>query len=335
MLGNTNANGKYFAKVLTPTTYELYTTSALTAGTGRPGNAAYVASTTDTWSANLKRGSAITLDVDYAVDTASPPKVTFKNASASATEIRYALASHTPAGNPAEINVSIDPVLVPSDANTIGGIPFSQVFSSAIPATNKFDFNISGFASSSLNGNLLGLQVPNAITVGAGLDKPASFDLNFDGIKTTIANLTDPSKISLAQIISGVKAVLTMIEAGFKDDLMTQVPLVGDNVNLDDSFVGKLRSMINKLDSVVSTQGGPLESVRAQVQQSIFDSLGPNGFEDSQAESTAAQRSKRCGQRGSGRFPRYRYHDPIANDSDCRSRVWDQSKYRRSRQDRC
>ena len=278
VLGNTNANGKYFAKVLTSTTYELFTTAALTTGTGRPGNAAYVASTTDTWSANLKRGTAITLDVDYALDAANPPRVTFKNASASATELRYSLASHTPAANPALINVTIDPTLVPSDANTIGGIPFSQVFSSTIPVANKFDFNLSGFASSSLNGNLLGLQVPNAITVGAGLDKPASFDLNFDGIKNTIANLTDPSKISLTQIISGLKAVLTVIEAGLKDDLLAKLPLVGDNVNLNDSFIGKLRSMINRLDSVVSTQGGPLEAVRAQVQQSIFDSLGPNGL---------------------------------------------------------
>ncbi len=222
--------------------------------------------------------TAIALDVDYAVDTASPPRVTFKNASASATELRYSLASHTPAANPAEINVLDRSCTCPKRREHHRGIPFSQVFSTAIPVANKFDFNLSGFASSSLNGNFLGLQVSSAITVGAGLDKPTSFDLNFDGIKNTIANLTDPSKISLAQIISGVKAVLTMIEAGIKDDLLTQMPLVGDNVNLDNSFVGKLRTMINQLDSIVSTQGGPLEAVRAQVQQSIFNSLGPNGL---------------------------------------------------------
>ncbi len=90
--------------------------------------------------------------------------------------------------------------------------------------------------------------------MGAGLDKPTSFDLNFDGIKNTIANLTDPSKISLAQIISGMKAVLTMIEAGIKDDLLTKMPLVGDNVDLDKSFIGNLRKMIDRLDSVISTE---------------------------------------------------------------------------------
>ncbi len=165
VLGNTNANGKYFAKVLTATTYQLFTDSAMTIG--RAGNAAYVASTTDTWSANLKRGSAITQDVDYAVDTANPPRIAFKNASESTTEIRYSLASHTPTANPAEINVTIDPFLrnraanpTTGDGNTIGGIPFSDVFSSTIPVANKFDFNISGFASASLDGNFLGLPVP-------------------------------------------------------------------------------------------------------------------------------------------------------------------------------
>ncbi len=143
VLGNTNANGKYFAKVLTPTTYELYTTAALTAGTGRAGNAAYVASPTNIWSANLKRGSSTTLDVDYAFSTANPLNIIFKNASATTTEIRYSLASDTPGTNPASINVTIDPALVPSDGNTIGGVPFSQIFSSTIPAANKFDFNIS------------------------------------------------------------------------------------------------------------------------------------------------------------------------------------------------
>ncbi len=282
VLGNTNANGKYFAKVLTSTTFSLFTNKELTQA--RAGNAAYTSG--GSWSVVLTRGSASTLpNVDYSMSTANPPVITFKNATTATTRVEYSLASAVPSAVPASASFTIDPFLTSlaasnttGDGNTIGGIPFSQVFATSTPIANKFDFSLNGIASASLSGNFAGVNVPNAVAVVVSLNQPTNVDLNFDGVKNYIASLTDPSKLNITQLISGVKAILSMIESGMKSDLLEKLPLIGSGVDLTGSFVGKLRTMINQLDSVVSSTNGSIEAVRASVQQSIFNSLGPAGL---------------------------------------------------------
>ncbi len=129
VLGNTNANGSYYAKVLTANTFELYTNRQLTQA--RNGNAAYTSG--GSWSVALSRGSALGAGVDYTMSSASPPQITFANATTSTTRVTYSLASATPAAAPTSVGFSIDSALVPSDNNTIGGIPFTQILSSTIP----------------------------------------------------------------------------------------------------------------------------------------------------------------------------------------------------------
>ncbi len=66
----------------------------------------------------LKRGKLITdAGIDYVLNTtASPPTIQFKVATTAGTQVEYSSAS-----SPAQalVGFSIDPLLVPSDANTI------------------------------------------------------------------------------------------------------------------------------------------------------------------------------------------------------------------------
>ncbi len=105
----------------------------------------------------------------------------------------------------------------------------------------------------------------------------AVIDLKFDGVKDYIADLSDPSQLSLAQMISGVRALLTTVESGLKSDLLSKLPLIGDSLDLSGTFVGKLRRMVDQLETVINTGAETLELVKASVQDAIFKALGPGG----------------------------------------------------------
>ncbi len=72
----------------------------------------------------------------------------------------------------------------------------------------KFDFEIDGMAVASLDANLAGLNVPDAITVALSLDHPADLEVRFDGIQDFVSGLTDLGQLNLSQLIAGLRAVL-------------------------------------------------------------------------------------------------------------------------------
>ena len=226
----------------------------------------------------VKRGSVVLVGgtqlsspgVDYVLDTTvSPQIIRFKVATTAGTQVEY--------GASAKIGVNINPALTPSDGNTLGGLPFTQVFNTGIPLANKFQFVIDGSANAALNGTFLGTTITNAITVGVNLDQPTSFNLNFDGVRNYINSLSNPSQLNLTQIVAGVKQLLTMIESGLKSDLLEKLPLIGNGLDLNNSFLGKLRTMVDRLDGLLSSASGALDALRGQVQNVIYDSLGPGG----------------------------------------------------------
>ncbi|MCA9125996.1 MAG: DNRLRE domain-containing protein, partial [Planctomycetales bacterium] len=218
-----------------------------------------------------------TLDrgTDYTLETSnSPPTVQFTNPTTAATEIQYAPAV---GASQASIGVSVDPTLVPSDNNTLGGIPFSQLFSTFTPLSDKFDFNVSGIASASLDANLASAHVPDAITVVLSLDHPTQPQIEFDGITDYLENLVDPSQISLGKLITGTRTVLETVEAGLTSDLLEQLPLIGEGVDLGASFVGKLKSMLDSLETEIANANGTLQDASDRIKRAIFDVLGPRG----------------------------------------------------------
>ncbi len=159
--GNTNANGSYYVKVLSANTFSLFTNASLTVG--RAGNGAYTSG--GLWTVILTRGATLGAGVDYTMNAASPPQITFASPTVSSTRVT----------TPAVVNFSIDSGLTPSDNNTIGGIPLTQIFSSAIPLVNKFDFVLNGMATASLDANLLGTPINDAITVIVDLNQPGGY----------------------------------------------------------------------------------------------------------------------------------------------------------------
>ena len=212
--------------------------------------------------------------VDFTYDT-STRRITFTSALTSAAEAHYALASET---DGAGIDIGVNQALAPSDSNTIGGISFAQLVDST-PFSSNFDFNSQGVAIASLDANIAGLDINNAITVIASLDKPLDPQISFDGITNYLSGLTDLSNLSLSQIISGTRAVLSTVENGLKSDLLEQLPLIGENINLDQSFIGKLRSMIDELEFVINGSDSAIDALVGEVQQAIFNSIGPGGVD--------------------------------------------------------
>ncbi len=131
----------------------------------------------------LNRGNSLSdPGVDYIVNTSTlPPTIQFVSSTTGATVVEYTTTAS--ALDNASIELNIDPALIPTDNNTIGGIPFSQLFSTSIPLENKFDFGLNGMAVASLDANLAGLPINDAITVVLSLDQPGDIDINFDGVK--------------------------------------------------------------------------------------------------------------------------------------------------------
>ncbi|MCC6508377.1 MAG: hypothetical protein IT423_04670, partial [Pirellulaceae bacterium] len=225
----------------------------------------------------LKRGNLLTdVGVDYIVETTvSPARLRFRTATTAGTQVEYATATSP---ENASISILVDPDLVPADANTIGGISFAQVFSSTIPLADKFNLTLNGMALASLDASLLGQPpIEDAVTVVVGLNNPTAVSIRFDGVKDFINSLTDLRGMNLQQLVSGARALVSVIETSVKDDLLQKMPLVGDNVNLNDTFVGKLKRMIDELESLLNRVTGSVDALKFQIQSSIFNSLGPGG----------------------------------------------------------
>ncbi len=177
----------------------------------------------------------------------------------------------------ASVGITIDPALVPSDGNTIGGIPFSQIFSTSIPVANKFDFNLNGIAMAALDANLLGTSVDDAITVAVGLSNPTLVELRFEGVSDFLGGLTDLGSMNLQQLIAGARELLTLIESGLKSDLLEKLPLIGEGLDLGATFIGKLKTMIDQLEDLLDTASGSVNALQSQIQSTIFNTLGPGG----------------------------------------------------------
>ncbi|WP_372894369.1 LEPR-XLL domain-containing protein, partial [Stieleria sp.] len=237
--------------------------------------------------------------VSHAGATANDPDIVLKEGedfTLTGTTLTVTKATTTPievayaaTNAPAAISVLVDPALIPSDNNTIGldaaepfrAIPFSQVFSSAIPLSDKFDFNVAGFATASLDAELPVLgTVDNAITVALSLDHPTKPQFNFAGITDFFAN--PPAgfglgNLSIGQIISGTKAVLSKVESGLKSDLLENLPLIGEIGDLGGTFIGDLNKMVDDLEVLINDSSSGISALVAEVQQQIWQTLGPAG----------------------------------------------------------
>ncbi|MEZ6089228.1 MAG: hypothetical protein R3C05_14595 [Pirellulaceae bacterium] len=142
---------------------------------------------------------------------------------------------------------------------------------------DRFVYDINGIATATLDASLAGITIPGAITVVASLDHPTKPQIRFDGIQTYLDGLTDLSQLSFGQIVSGTRAILNTVESGLKSDLLEQLPLIGDGVDLNNSFIGKLNGMLDELDALFAASDSATDAIKVEVQQRIFAALGPAG----------------------------------------------------------
>ena len=221
--------------------------------------------------------------------------VTLSSSATHPLEVLYA-AESSGSTDGASIGVSVRTDVTPIDGNTIvsildnntpddvsddtvviGAIPFSQVFSSSFRET--FAFNSTGIATATLDAALpLGVTLDDAITVAFSLDHPGIPQLSFGEITNFFQNPNlGVGQLSLDQLIDGTRSVLDTIESGLKSDLLEQLPLIGEGVDLGQSFVGDLRGVVDQIETVLQTADDAIDSVISRIQQEIFAALGPAG----------------------------------------------------------
>ena len=187
-------------------------------------------------------------------------------------------------GNPsadARINVSVNKATVPSDGNTVGGIPLAQLLG-AIGST--FTFSLDGEVDVDFDATLPGSNNPVTDAVQlldfdpfSGVAPSFDFSNLTDGVNQYLASLTDLSSMSLDQMIQGTRTVLDTIENGLSAGVLESLPLIGDGVDLSQSFVGELQNLVDQFESLVNSSEESVDALIGEIQDLIYDNLGPAG----------------------------------------------------------
>ena len=182
---------------------------------------------------------------------------------------------------PASISVSVDQ---PAIANPLNAIPIADLFTGGLGS--NLTFAMDGEVDLNLDATLPGaISVSDAITLDdfdpfqgvTQLKDAIDFSGVTDGVNQYLNNLSGLSSMSLDQLIAGSRTVLTTIESGLTTDVLSNIPLVGDGVDLSASFVGELQALIDQFETLVNASEESVDALLGELQQVIFDALGPNG----------------------------------------------------------
>ncbi|MEZ6133641.1 MAG: Ig-like domain-containing protein [Pirellulaceae bacterium] len=216
---------------------------------------------------------AITADIDSTLDVTAKIRG-FEAGLDGTAELR---AASDPL-NPASIAVSLNSA-PPTDGNTIGAIPLSQLFDGGL--ANKFTFALDGEAAATFNATLPGVgKFTDAIEVNytLGGTSPTLDYFNLTaGVESYLQGLTDLSNMSLDQLISGTRTVLSTIESGLTSDLLSNLPLIGEGVDLGASFVGELQGLVDQFETLINSTDDSVDKLVGEIQDLIFAALGPAG----------------------------------------------------------
>ncbi len=155
------------------------------------------------------------------------------------------------------------------DMNVLGAVPFSDLFDVEVTGETR------GMLLGSFDADLLGTDVDNLLVLAASLEHPLQPQITFDPDALSSLFQLD---FDLKTIVAGIDRLLAEIEESMTG-AVGSLPLAGDNIDFDQTFIGKLRSnfTLPLLDLLCNT-AGTLEEVADEVQQFIYDQLGPNGL---------------------------------------------------------
>lgn len=155
-------------------------------------------------------------------------------------------------------------------SNAIGAVAFGDLAS-----LTTVTADIHGLVLGSIDGHFLNNDVENALVVVASLNHLLQPQITFD--PTALGELFHVD-FDLKTIVAGIDKLLEEIEASIME-ASGELPLAGDGLDMEESFIGKLRANFTQplLDLLCNT-GGTLEDIELQIEQFIFDKLGPGGL---------------------------------------------------------
>ncbi|TWT90272.1 Bifunctional hemolysin/adenylate cyclase precursor [Pseudobythopirellula maris] len=230
----------------------------------------------------LAQGEEGDPEADYYLDSEDPSVLVFNAPQTAPVVVTYpteAFVEDSPFLLPEDVSddaatftVGLNPALVPSDGNTIGGIPLGDLQGNLGSA---IEVETSGMAYAALDAELLGIEHENAISVAVDLASGVT-QYELAGLDDLLGGLTDISNINLGQIVKGLRTLLGNLRSGLEGDLLESLPLV-EGAQLGATFVGQLEGAVDRIDALLEAGSGSLSAAQASIQQILFDALGPGG----------------------------------------------------------
>lgn len=208
-------------------------------------------------------GDAMEIVIEYQTTTGHPtPNVPGPSVDSSDNSLMR------PMVHPAGVEFAFTPNAALS--NAIGAVAFGDLAS-----LTTVTADIHGLVLGSIDGHFLSNDVENALVVVASLNHLLQPQITFD--PAALGELFHVD-FDLKTIVAGIDKLLEEIEVSIME-ASGELPLAGDGLDMEESFIGKLRANFTQplLDLLCNT-GGTLEDIELEIEQFIFDKLGPSGL---------------------------------------------------------
>jgi len=155
--------------------------------------------------------------------------------------------------------------------NALGAVAFSDLFRDDGVQPR---ITAAGLLTGSLDANFLGQQFEDAVTLAVALDHLTDPILTVDTARLT--SIWDQLDFDLLSIFDGIEALLQLLESGLRNEVASQIPLIGD---LDPQVIRDVREdFVAPIRQLLEEQGGSLAEVQENLRTRIFELLGPPGL---------------------------------------------------------
>jgi Ca2+-binding RTX toxin-like protein/subtilisin-like proprotein convertase family protein len=172
------------------------------------------------------------------------------------------------AGDRAQLDINFVPG-APILSNALGAVPFASWFTNTNVAAT-------GMVTGALDVSFLGNTVEDAVTLAVGMNNLADPRLEVDA--DALGGLFTNLDFDLKTIIVGLEKLLELLETGLTNEVVTQIPVIGDGFEAAGTFIGKLEGFVEDFRIALDTYSGDTSTVQGLVQSFIFNELGPAGL---------------------------------------------------------
>ncbi|RIK79159.1 MAG: hypothetical protein DCC68_13670 [Planctomycetota bacterium] len=180
--------------------------------------------------------------------------------------------SYDPAVNRGSITVELDRNVTPDADNTIGAVTLASLLGNLADMVDVAAVN--GMITASVDAEILGSEVPSAVTVVASLAHIANPQIHVD--EEALLGFFENLDFDLTTIIAGINAFLDLLSNGLQSDLVAELPVVGEGLDTTGSFIEDYRTeVVAPLEDLLRTYPGSLDEVATRVRDLVFDALGP------------------------------------------------------------